>query len=588
MTAKGPGRRLTLATFVDETWAPLARRRLAAKTWERDAIVYRRHILPALGFRPITAIDVEDLVEWQDGLERAGVGSPTMLKAMGMLSSIFGEAARRPRSTGVTGNPVALLAKPRARRRRRPLVWGPVVVERVRYQLLVNSLRIGPARSLAAMRDALLVSLMAMTGCRPGEALALRWSDAEGRVSISHRLSGTEIIAGTKTGGHRGAPLLAPLAADLAVLRERDRDSADDWILRTPAGGHWVETDWRNYRRRHFTPALERVEAEWGRWRQSLPSPDLRESVAGLASTRPYDLGRHTHSALMLASGMSLQRLARIQGHGLRVLDETYSEQLESASTPSARSSEPGRSSGVSIMTASRLLLRCFYADDGHPRPRRGGEAQSDRPRARHLLQGGAEFECAPRPGKREGRFEAVPTASSTTGREARSRPRQGAGPCGRARGCGDPPQARPAQVKLPDVNLLLYAIDEQSPKHDRAHPWLEEALSGTEAVAFCWAVLLGFVRISTHAAIFENPLRPDEALDYIDAWLDRPCATTVAPTVHHPAVLRRLLGPLGVGGNLVSDAHLAALAIEHGAELCSSDTDFARFEGLRWRDPLR
>jgi toxin-antitoxin system PIN domain toxin len=142
--------------------------------------------------------------------------------------------------------------------------------------------------------------------------------------------------------------------------------------------------------------------------------------------------------------------------------------------------------------------------------------------------------------------------------------------------------------VKLPDVNLLLYAIDERSPKHDRARPWLEEVLSGTEAVAFSWTVLLGFLRISTNPAIFENPLQPDEALDYIDAWLARSCATTVAPTVHHAAQLRRLLPPLGAGGNLTSDAHLAALAIEYGAELCSSDTDFARFDGLRWLDPLR
>jgi len=141
--------------------------------------------------------------------------------------------------------------------------------------------------------------------------------------------------------------------------------------------------------------------------------------------------------------------------------------------------------------------------------------------------------------------------------------------------------------VKLPDINLLLYAIDEGSPKHERARPWLEDVLSGPEQVAFCWAVLLGFLRISTNPAIFERPLEPSEALDYIDAWLDRPCATTVAPTVHHATLLRRLLAPLGAAGNLTSDAHLAALAIEHGAELCSSDTDFARFEGLRWRDPL-
>ncbi len=142
--------------------------------------------------------------------------------------------------------------------------------------------------------------------------------------------------------------------------------------------------------------------------------------------------------------------------------------------------------------------------------------------------------------------------------------------------------------MKLLDVNLLLYAIDEQSPKHAQARPWLEQVLSGTEEVAFAWAVLLGFLRISTNAAILERPLLPDEAFDYIDAWLERPCATTVAPAAGHPALLRSLLGPLGAAGNLPSDAHLAALAIEHGAELCSCDTDFARFEGLRWRDPLR
>ncbi len=329
MTAKGSGERQTLAAFVEEVWAPRARRRLAAKTWERDAIVYRRHIQPTLGDRPIALIDVEDLSEWHDGLERAGVGAPTVVKAIGILSSIFGEAARRPRSTGVTGNPITLLPKPRPRRRRRPLVWGPVVVERVRYQLLVNSLRASRSGSLAATRDALLVSLTAMTGCRPGEALALRWSDLEGRVSIRRRLSGTEIVEGTKAGGERTAPLLPPLGADLGAMRALSGDYAEDYLFRTRNGRHWVESDWRNYRRRHFGPALERVEAEWRGWRQSLPTPGaVRESVAGLASTRPYDLGRHTHSALMLASGMTLQRLARIQGHGIRVLDETYSEQL--------------------------------------------------------------------------------------------------------------------------------------------------------------------------------------------------------------------------------------------------------------------
>lgn len=319
-----------MEVFVSDVWAPRARRRLAAKTWARDSVVYEKHIRPALGDRRMAELDIEDLVEWQEGLEEAGVGAPTLIKAIGILSSIFWEAARRPRSTGVAGNPAGLLDRPPARRRHRPLVWGPVVVERVRFQLVVNSRRIGGAGTSAALRDALLVSLMEMTGCRPGEALALCWSDvSRRRISIARRLSGAEILDGTKTGRHRSVPLLPPLRFDLEALKGRSEDSADDYLFHKPSGGHWVETDWRNYRTRHFTPALERVADEWTTWRKSLSRPgEVRESVAGLAATRPYDLGRHTHSALMLASGMSLQRLARIQGHGIRVLDESYSEQL--------------------------------------------------------------------------------------------------------------------------------------------------------------------------------------------------------------------------------------------------------------------
>lgn len=319
----------TFAEFVDRVWTPRARRRLAPKTWERDAVVYRKHIEPYLGGRPIASLDIEDLVEWQDRLEGAGVGAATMIKAIGILSSVFREAARRPRSTGVQGNPVALLDRPPARRRRQPLVWGPVVVERVRRQLLIDSRRIGSAREPMAMRDALLISLMEMTGCRPGEALALRWRDIGERIAIACALSGREIVDRTKTGAGRNLPILRPLRFDLAILRERSGASTDDYVFSTPAGRHWRETDWRNYRLRHFGPALERVEAEWRSWRESLARPDdMRESVTGLAGTRPYDLGRHTHSALMLASGMTLQRLARIQGHSIRVLDQTYSEQL--------------------------------------------------------------------------------------------------------------------------------------------------------------------------------------------------------------------------------------------------------------------
>lgn len=142
--------------------------------------------------------------------------------------------------------------------------------------------------------------------------------------------------------------------------------------------------------------------------------------------------------------------------------------------------------------------------------------------------------------------------------------------------------------MKLLDVNLLLYAIDERSPRHEAARSWLDATLSGTETVALPWTVLLAFVRLTTRAAVFEHPLTADEALDVVDAMLAQPCTTVVHPTDRHAAVLRELLADTGTAGNLTTDAHLAALAIEHGAQLCSCDADFSRFPGLRWDDPLR
>lgn len=142
--------------------------------------------------------------------------------------------------------------------------------------------------------------------------------------------------------------------------------------------------------------------------------------------------------------------------------------------------------------------------------------------------------------------------------------------------------------MRLLDLNLLLYALDTTSPRHAQARPWLEGTLSGSRTVAFAWSVLLGFVRLSTRAVVFERPLTVGQALDLVDAWLSLPATTVVHPTDRHADVLRELLEPWGTAGNLTTDAHLAALAIEHGAELCSTDADFSRFPGVRWIDPLR
>lgn len=142
--------------------------------------------------------------------------------------------------------------------------------------------------------------------------------------------------------------------------------------------------------------------------------------------------------------------------------------------------------------------------------------------------------------------------------------------------------------MKVLDVNLLLYALDDSSPRHDLARPWLEATLSGRETVGLPWTTLLAFLRLSTRSAVFAAPLTADEALDVIDGWLALTPVVVVEPGRRHAAVLRELLGSVGTAGNLVPDAHLAALAVEHGAELCSCDADFSRFPGVRWVDPLR
>lgn len=141
--------------------------------------------------------------------------------------------------------------------------------------------------------------------------------------------------------------------------------------------------------------------------------------------------------------------------------------------------------------------------------------------------------------------------------------------------------------MTIPDLNLLIYAVDREAPEHDRAlHRW-HTTLSGSETVGLAWTVMLGFVRLTTNARVFRSPLPSDTAFDYVDQWLAHPATTIVDPTRRHSGLLRELTDRTGTAGNLVSDAHLAALAIEHGARLCSADRDFGRFAGLDWVNPL-
>lgn len=140
--------------------------------------------------------------------------------------------------------------------------------------------------------------------------------------------------------------------------------------------------------------------------------------------------------------------------------------------------------------------------------------------------------------------------------------------------------------MKLVDANVLLYAVNTDAPHHDRSRRWLDTALSGGDTVAFAWIALLAFVRLSTKEGLFPAPLSVDQAMDRVDAWLGAAPAMVVEPTVSHPRLVRDLLGALGAGGNLVNDAHLAALSIEHRCGIVSYDHDFARFPGVDWQPP--
>jgi len=141
--------------------------------------------------------------------------------------------------------------------------------------------------------------------------------------------------------------------------------------------------------------------------------------------------------------------------------------------------------------------------------------------------------------------------------------------------------------VILVDANVLVYAIDADSPHHRPARLWIEETLSGPTPVGLAWIVLLAFLRLTTRSGILRRPLTPERAMGFVDEWLAQPHVRAVAPGENHWAVLRNLLRTTGTAGNLTSDAHLAALAIEHGARICSTDADFRRFPGVEVVSPL-
>lgn len=139
----------------------------------------------------------------------------------------------------------------------------------------------------------------------------------------------------------------------------------------------------------------------------------------------------------------------------------------------------------------------------------------------------------------------------------------------------------------IPDVNLLVYAVFDGYPMHARARDWLNDCLNGVEQFGLTAPAVFGFVRLGTSARVHERPLSVGAAAKFVNEWLERPQTRFLAPGPEHVRLALGLLEHLGTGANLTTDAQLAAHALEYGGTICSNDSDFGRFPGVRWVNPL-
>jgi toxin-antitoxin system PIN domain toxin len=140
----------------------------------------------------------------------------------------------------------------------------------------------------------------------------------------------------------------------------------------------------------------------------------------------------------------------------------------------------------------------------------------------------------------------------------------------------------------IPDINLLVYAYNTEDPSHSRAKIWWEGLLNGTDPVGLPWVTISGFLRLITHPRVLVDPMSVPHATDHVRAWLEQPSVLIIEPGKKFSGIFLGLLDESGTAANLTTDGYLAALAIEHQAELHSNDMDFTRFQGLRWRNPLK
>jgi len=283
--------RESLREATEPWWTDHVEPNLAQSTVLSYANVLDRHLLPRLGETPIREIDPARVLELQRQLRNGGVGDPMAHRILMVLSGIMRHAVLRGRLDRNPVQPVRVV-QPKRRRAIRPL--APAAVERIRRAMLVRD----------DEASGTLVSLMAYAGLRPSEATALAWRHVGERTLLIEQSAdgegGTKV---TKTGVIRTVPLLAPLADDLAAWRAASSPPSDEApIAPRSDGGWWTATDYRNWRRRRFDPAVDR---------------------AGLPVTRPYDL-RHSYASLMVQAGYTAVELATELGHSPNLTLNTY------------------------------------------------------------------------------------------------------------------------------------------------------------------------------------------------------------------------------------------------------------------------
>ena len=287
--------RETLKSFAGEWWRLYVEQNLAATTRVSYAGVRDRYILPKLGHLPLRSITPQRVQRFQTELAEADVGAPTIRRALAILQGMLERAVEWGR---IQRNPVRSVRKPRQKRTRVIEPLSPRQVEAVRSQMGKRKWH----------RDATLVSVLAYAGLRPGEALALRWSDVRERTIIVDKALALGDVKATKTQQSRTVRLMRPLAKDLKEWRKAaGNPESDKLIFPTRDGEPWGDSDYRNWRKRRFTVAA---------------------TAASLGTVRPYDL-RHSFASLLIAEQTNPAEIAGQLGHSLQTLFTTYAHVIE-------------------------------------------------------------------------------------------------------------------------------------------------------------------------------------------------------------------------------------------------------------------